>query len=95
MLHVPVSLATATVTLLAVGFCFYTGCRLGNLRGRLRIQIPANQRSSDLRQDPQKRLLGAAASGLTNLALLVLASAGVGARLAGRLSGLHSPAAAR
>jgi len=128
--HVPASLATATVTLLAVLFYFYTAFRVGNLRGALGIKAPATSghptferayrvQLNTLEQlgiflpllwltalypirlawlapligllwvlarvlyaraymkDPEKRLLGAMCGGLTSLALLLLAIAGL------------------
>ena len=124
------SLLSATATLLIVAFYFYTGFRVGNLRGRHDIKAPAcsghpefdrafRVQMNTLEQmgmtlpllwvatlfpigpawlpaligliwvlgrilylraymaDPEKRLIGAALSGILNLILLGLAIAGV------------------
>ena len=130
MTDLPAPLLTASVTILAVIFYFYTAFLVGNLRGRLDIKAPATighptferayrVQMNTLEQmgmllpslwvtafypipmpwiapligliwvigrvfylraymnDPPKRLIGAALSGLTNLALLIIAAAGV------------------
>jgi len=130
MSSIPAPLLTASVTILAVFFYFYSAFRVGNLRGSLGIQAPATTghpiferayrvQLNTLEQlgmflpllwltafypipiawiapligllwvvarviyliaymkDPQTRLIGAMLSGLTNLALLILAVAGV------------------
>jgi glutathione S-transferase len=130
MTDLPAPLLTASVTILAVMFYFYTAFRVGNLRGQLGIAAPATVghptferayrvQMNTLEQlgmflpslwltafypipmpwiapligliwvigrifylraymkDPPSRLIGAALSGLTNLALIVLAIAGV------------------
>jgi hypothetical protein len=124
------SLMSASVTLLIVGFYFYTAIRVGNLRGRHGIKAPACSGHPEFERayrvqlntleqmgmtlpflwvatlfplgwaalpaaiglvsvvgriiylraymaDPEKRLIGAAIGGLTNLSLLLLALAGV------------------
>lgn len=130
MTDIPAPLLTASVTILAVMFYFYTAFRVGNLRGQLDIKAPATVghptferafrvQMNTLEQmgmflpllwltafypipmpwiapligliwvigrvfylraymtDPPTRLIGAALSGLTNLALMILAIAGV------------------
>ena len=41
MLYAPVTLATASVTVLAAGFYFYTAFRVGDLRAKHNIKAPA------------------------------------------------------
>jgi len=41
MLYVPITLATASVTVLAAGFYIYTVFRVGNMRGKHNIKAPA------------------------------------------------------
>jgi uncharacterized MAPEG superfamily protein len=131
MNDIPAPLLTATVTILAVLFYFFTAFRVGGLRGKLGIKAPATTghptferayrvQLNTLEQlgmflpllwlnafypipivwiapllglvwvisrilylaaymkDPETRLIGAMVSGLVNLALLILAVAGVG-----------------
>jgi glutathione S-transferase len=130
MTDIPAPLLTATVTILAVLFYFFTAFRVGNLRGQLGIKAPSTvghptfERAYRVQlntleqmamflpllwldafypiaiawiapllglawvlgrilylaaymKDPETRLIGAAMSGLINLALLGLAIAGV------------------
>jgi glutathione S-transferase len=130
MTHISAPLLTATVTILAVLFYFFTAFRVGGLRGKLGIKAPATvghptfERAYRVQlntleqmamflpllwldafypiaiawiapllglawvlgrilylaaymKDPDTRLIGAAMSGLINLALLGLAIAGV------------------
>jgi hypothetical protein len=130
MTELPAPLLTASVTILAVMFYFYTAFRVGNLRGAHGIAAPATVghpiferayrvQMNTLEQlamllpslwlaafypipmpwiapligliwvfgrihylraymkDPPTRLIGAALSGLTNLALIMIATAGV------------------
>jgi hypothetical protein len=130
MTDIPAPLLTASVTILAVMFYFYTAFRVGNLRGAHAIAAPATVghpiferayrvQMNTLEQmgmllpslwlaafypipmpwiapligliwvigrifylraymkDPATRLIGAALSGLTNLALIIIATAGV------------------